>query len=53
MFYIRIMTIVATALTEFFSYDEYKQGKMSIRNFKIICVCENIVIIGMIYLFLV
>ena len=53
MIYIKIMTIVATALTMFFSYDEYKQGKMSARNFKIICVCESIAIIGMILLFLV
>ncbi len=53
MIYIKIMTIVASVLTAFFSYDEYKKGKMSVRNFKIICVCESIAIIGMIFLLLV
>ena len=53
MIYIKIMTIVACALTAFFSYGEYKQGKMSVRKLKIICVCESILIIGMIILILV
>ena len=53
MIYIKIMTIVACVITVFFSYGEYKQGKMSVRKFKIICICESILIIGMILLILV
>lgn len=29
------MTIIATVLTIFFSYDEYKKGKMGARNYRI------------------
>ena len=53
MMYIKIMTIIATVLTIFLSYDEYKKGKMGVRNFKIICVCESIALIGMICLILI
>ena len=53
MIYIKIMTIIATVLTIFFSYDEYKKGKIGARNFKIICVCESVALIGMIYLILI
>ena len=35
-----------------FSYDEYKKGTMKLRNFKIICVCEGVALLGMIYLIL-
>lgn len=50
MLYIKIMTILAALLTIFFSYDEYKHGKMKSKNFKIVCVCESIALIGMLYL---
>lgn len=30
-------------------YDEYKNGKMSSRNFKIVAVCEGLAILGMIF----
>ncbi len=53
MLYIQIITIIALLLTVFFSYDEYKKGTMKLRNFKIICVCEGIALLGMIYLILV
>lgn len=51
MIYIKIMTIAACALTVFFSYDEYKQGNLSVRNFKIVCACQSIALIGAILLF--
>ncbi len=50
MLYIEIMTILAALLTIFFSYDEYKHGKMKSKNFKNVCVCESIALIGMLYL---
>lgn len=53
MLYITIMTIIALLLTIFFSYDEYKKGKMIARNFKIICICESIALIGTICLILI
>lgn len=52
MLYIQIITIIALLLTVFFSYDEYKKGTMKLRNFKIICVCEGVALLGMIYLIL-
>lgn len=53
MIYIKIMTIIAAAFAIFFSYDEYKKGRMRARNFKIICVCESIALIGMFFLIFV
>ena len=32
---IEIITIVFAAITIYLCYDEYKKGKMSLRNFKI------------------
>ena len=52
MMYIIIMTIIALILTVLFSYDEYKKGMMSSRNFKTVCVCEGIALIGAVYLLL-
>jgi len=52
MLYIQIITIIALLLTVFFSYDEYKKGTMKLRIFKIICVCEGVALLGMIYLIL-
>lgn len=53
MIYIKVITIIAAALTIFLSYDEYKSGKMSARNFKTICVCESAALIGLLCLILV
>lgn len=53
MTFVKVMTILAMVLTLFFSYDEYKKGKMGARNFKIICVCDSVALIGLIYLSLV
>lgn len=47
---IEIMTIVFAAITIYLCYDEYKKGKMSSRNFKIVSVCEGFAILGMIFL---
>lgn len=47
---IGIITIVFAAITIYLSYDEYKNGKMSSRNFKIVAVCEGLAISGMIFL---
>ena len=47
---IEIITIVFAALTIYLCHDEYKKGKMSSRNFKIIFVCEGLAILGMIFL---
>ena len=47
---IEIITIVFAAITIYLCYDEYKKGKMSSRNFKIIFVCEGLAILGMIFL---
>ncbi len=48
--YITVMTMIATVLTIYFSFDEYKKGSMSTRNFKIICVCESAALLGLLYL---
>ena len=50
MMYVILTTIIATILTIYFSYNEYKKGSMDTRNFKIICVCEGVALIGLIYL---
>ena len=47
--YIYVITIIAAALTIYFSSDEYKKGSMSARNFKIICVCESIILLSQFY----
>lgn len=43
--------MIAAALTIYFSLDEYKKGSMSTRNFKIICVCESVVLLSQLYFF--
>lgn len=40
--------MIAAALTIYFSLDEYK----STRNFKIICVCESVVLLSQLYFLL-
>ena len=50
---IRIMTIVFAALTIYLCHDEYKNGKMSSKNFKIVAICEGFAILGMILSILV
>lgn len=45
---IEIITIVFAAITIYLCYDEYKKGKMSLRNFKIVSICESLAILGMI-----
>ena len=50
MLIIKIITIVCAAITIYLCYDEYKKGKMSSRNFKIVSVCEGLAILGMIFL---
>ena len=50
--YIYVITMIAAALTIYFSLDEYKKGSMSTRNFKIICVCESIVLLSQLYFLL-
>ena len=47
---IGIMTIVFAALTIYLCHDEYKNGKMSSKNFKIVAICEGFAILGMIFL---
>lgn len=47
---IGIITIVMAAITIYLCHDEYKKGKMSLRNFKIVSVCEGLAILGMIVL---
>ena len=47
---IEIITIVFAAITIYLCYDEYKKGKMSLRNFKIVSICESLAILGMIFL---
>ena len=42
---IRIMTIVFAALTIYLCHDEYKNGKMSSKNFKIVAICEGFAIL--------
>lgn len=44
--------MIAAALTTYFSLDEYKKGSKSTRNFKIICVCESIVLLSQLYFLL-
>lgn len=39
---IEIITIVFAAITIYLCYDEYKKGKMSLRNFKIVSICESL-----------
>ena len=50
---IGIMTIVSAALTIYLCHDEYKNGKMSSKNFKIVAICEGFAILGMILSILV
>ena len=45
-----IMTIVFASLTIYLCHDEYKNGKMSSKNFKIVVICEGLAILGMIFL---
>ena len=45
---IGLMTIVFAALTIYLCHDEYKNGKMSSKNFKIVAICEGFAILGMI-----
>lgn len=47
---IEIITIVFAVLTIYLCYGEYKNGKMSSRNFKIVAVCEGLATLGMIFL---
>ena len=47
---IGIITIVFAALTIYLCHDEYKNGKMSSKNFKIVAICEGLAILGMIFL---
>ena len=47
---IEIMTVVVAALTIYLCHDEYKNGKMSSKNFKIVAICEGFAILGMIFL---
>ena len=42
--------ILLTHLKHFITNDEYKKGKMSLRNFKIVSICESLAILGMIFL---
>ena len=49
--YIYVITMIAAALTIYFSLDEYKKGS-STRNFKIICVCESVVLLSQLYFLL-
>ena len=50
--YLYVITMIAAALTIYFSLDEYKKGSMSTRNFKIICVCESVVLLSQLYFLL-
>ena len=50
--YIYVITIIAAALAIYFSSDEYKKGSMSAHNFKIICVCESVVLLSQLYFLL-
>ena len=50
--YIYVITMIAAALTIYFSLDEYKKGSMSTRNFKIICVSESVVLLSQLYFLL-
>ena len=47
--YIKIMTLIVLAITIFLCHVEFKKGKISGRDFKIICVCEGIAFMGMVY----
>lgn len=47
---IGIMTIVFAALTIYLCHDEYKNGQMSSKNFKIVAFCEGLAILGMLFL---
>ena len=46
---IEIMTIAFAVLTIYLCHDEYKNGKMSSKNFKIVAICEGFAILGMIF----
>lgn len=50
--YTTIVTMIAAALVIYFSSDEYKKGSMSARNFKIICVCESVILLSQLYFLL-
>lgn len=50
--YIYVITMIAAALTTYFSLDEYKKGSVSTRNFEIICVCESVVLLSQLYFLL-
>ena len=47
---IGVMTIAVAALTIYLCYDEYKNGKVSSKNFKIVAICEGFAILGMMFL---
>ena len=49
MYTTKIMTLIFLALTIFLCNEEFKKGRISARNFKIVCVCEGIAFIGMVY----
>ena len=42
-----LTTILATALTLYFSYSEYRKGTMSARSFRLIGICESAALIGL------
>ena len=47
---IEIIKIMMTVITIYLCYDEYKKGKMSSRNCKIVSVCEELAILGITFL---
>ncbi len=47
--YIKTVTLIFLALTIFLCHEEFRKGKISARNFKIVCVCEAIAFVGMVY----
>lgn len=50
MLYTEIMCIVFSLLTIYLCNDAYKKGKISKRNYTIVCICEGFVAIGMLFL---
>ena len=53
MLFIQWITVVFSAYTLFLCHGEYREGKISPKNFKIICVSETIAIAGMLLMILV
>ena len=47
--YTKIMILILLAITIFLCHEEFKKGVISARSFKIVCVCEGIAFIGMVY----